>query len=147
MSVIAWDGHTVAADKRGVCGNTATTTTKLWLMPKGVVIGAIGDSDFGLAIVDWWSDGADPASWPSFQSTDNWARLIVFEPGQAPYSYERHPVKQVVEDYFMAWGSGSDLALGALAMGATARQAVAIACRFDIYCGNGIDELGVESRL
>jgi ATP-dependent protease HslVU (ClpYQ) peptidase subunit len=53
-------------------------------------------------------------------------------------------VRQVVEDPFMAWGSGRDFALGAMAMGATAREAVAVACRFNVYCGNGIDAFDLK---
>jgi 20S proteasome alpha/beta subunit len=147
MTVIAWDGSTVAADKRAVCGNAASKTTKIWLMPGGVVVATAGDAGFGSALVDWWSNGADPANWPAFQSTDDWAQLIIFEPGRPPYSYERQPTKQIVEDSFMAWGSGRDFALGAMAVGATARESVAVACQFDVYCGHGIDEFGVESSL
>jgi hypothetical protein len=145
MSVVAWDGKTVAADRRACIADAAMTTTKLWLLPAtDVVIASTGDQSFGLAMVDWWRKGADPSAWPPFQATDDWARIIIFEPGQAPYCYERQPVRQVVEDQFMAWGSGREFALGAMAMGATAREAVEVACRFNVYCGNGIDAFDLE---
>jgi hypothetical protein len=144
MSVVAWDGKTVAADKRACLFDAAMKTTKAWLMPGGIIVATTGERGFGLAMVDWWSAGALAATWPPFQATDDWARLIVFEPGQDPYTYERQPVRQVVEDPFMAWGSGRDFAMGAMAMGANARQAVAIASQFNVYCGNGIDEFSVE---
>jgi len=38
----------------------------------------------------------------------------------------------IVEDKFTAIGSGKELALGAMEMGATARQAVMVACKRDI---------------
>jgi hypothetical protein len=46
----------------------------------------------------------------------------------------------------VAYGSGGDLALGAMAAGATAKQAVAIACRFDPNTGQGIDAVQVVKK-
>lgn len=140
MSVVVWDGKTMAADKRACVGELAVQVAKAWRVRDGVVLAVTGDAGPGQMLVDWWVSGADPAKWPAVQATDNWTRLIVWEPGQRPYSYEQHPAKLHFEHPFMAWGSGRDYALGALAMGATARQAVEIASRFNIYCGNGVDE-------
>jgi len=139
MSVVAWDGSVVAADKRACLAGAAMTVTKIWRQPDGIVFATTGDLSFGLAAIQWWKDGADPKAWPPFQTTDDWARVLIFEPGQRPYCYERQPVRQVVEDPFMAWGSGREFALGALAMGADARRAVEVACQFNVDCGNGID--------
>lgn len=144
MTVIVWDGKTVAADRRGCINDAAMTMTKVWLITDGAVVATTGDAGFGMALVQWWTEGADPAKWPAFQSTDDWAKLIVFQPNYPPMCYERQPVPFPVEDQFMAWGSGREFALGALAMGATARQAVEVACRFNVYCGNVVDEFSVE---
>jgi len=143
MSVVVWDGHSVAADKRACIAGAAMTTTKLWRQPDGIILATTGEMGFGLAAIQWWKSGANHKEWPPFQSTDDWARVLIFEPGQRPYGFERQPVRQVVEDGFMAWGSGREFALGALAMGATARRAVEIACQFNVDCGNGIDEFEV----
>lgn len=43
-------------------------------------------------------------------------------------------------DKFNAIGSGSFLAIGAMAIGATAKEAVEVACKYDLYCsGETID--------
>jgi len=144
MSVVAWDGKTVAADRRACIADAAMTTTKIWKMADGLIVATTGDCSFGIAMLQWWKDGAQAKKWPPFQATDDWARLIIFDPLTKPYCYERQPVKQVVEDPFMAWGSGRDFALGAMAMGATAFEAVAVASRFNVYCGNGIDAFDLE---
>jgi len=47
-------------------------------------------------------------------------------------------------DSYMAWGSGSDFARAAMAMGAKAEQAVRVASRFSIDCGLGVDALTPE---
>lgn len=139
MSVIAWDGKAVAADRMAVIADVAIETTKIWKMPDGIVIATTGDFSFGLAMIEWWKAGADAKEWPPFQQTDDWARLIIFEPGERPYCYERQPCKQPIFDRFAAWGCGRDLALGAMAMGANAVKAVEIASQFNIYCGKGVD--------
>lgn len=38
-----------------------------------------------------------------------------------------------------SWGTGKELALGAMAAGADAKKAVEIACEYNLYCGGGID--------
>lgn len=43
----------------------------------------------------------------------------------------------------MAWGSGRDYAMGAMARGANAKEAAEIAMRFDNGCGMGIDVVSV----
>jgi ATP-dependent protease HslVU (ClpYQ) peptidase subunit len=50
-----------------------------------------------------------------------------------------------VETEFIAIGSGGDLAMGAMGAGATARQAVEIAARFDCFTGGKIDEFRLST--
>jgi hypothetical protein len=45
----------------------------------------------------------------------------------------------------MAWGIGCDFALGAMAMGADAVQAVEITNKFSIHCGMGVDSYGNDA--
>ena len=44
---------------------------------------------------------------------------------------------------FIAWGSGECFALGAMAMGATAPQAVEVASKFNIQTGGTIRQLSL----
>ena len=148
MSVIAWDGKTLAADKRSVCSGIAATTTKIRrIVHDGCTTGSgtsevlawTGDQDAGEMLAKWYSDGADPEKWPEFpKDKDMWCRLIVAD-GNGARFYERMPIAVRVEDAFMAWGSGRDFALAAMYLGKSAREAVKIACVFDTGCGNGID--------
>ena len=57
-----------------------------------------------------------------------------------PYS------EQFFRDY-MAWGSGDELALGALYMGASACDAVHAACRFDTGCGLPLQFIGTDGKF
>lgn len=142
MTVIAWDGRSIAADKMMCVGDTPMATTKLRkVVFEGYeyVVGVTGGLDYGLALIDWWVKGADQEKWPAFQATDNWTRLIVVPPGSKPYWFERMPYPIECNDEFAAWGSGRELALGALAMGASAKEAVEVANRLGLYSGLGVD--------
>lgn len=144
MSVIAWDGKTVAADKRATCAGVPFTTTKLRRLPSGEILGWTGEQDAGEMLAKWYADGADTKHWPEFQSDkDMWCRLIVVGKSGVRF-YERQPVPVLVEDRMAAWGSGRDFALAAMYLGKSAREAVEVAIAFDTGCGNGIDEMMPE---
>ncbi len=142
MSVIAWDGNTLAADKRASSGTLIGTTTKIFRIDQATLCGYTGDAAFGEQMVAWYKAGAHPEAFPASQrDKDDWARLIVVKQGFSPFEYERtpHPIRN--EDTLRAWGSGRDFALAALHLGKTAKEAVELACRLDSACGNGVDTL------
>lgn len=150
MSVIAWDGKSFAADRQGSNGELRFVAPKLKREVYGkedreeiAILAMTGNQASGLLLMRWWLDGADPKDWPASQRSEDWARLIVWTRYRGVATFEKDPVAILVEDPFMAWGSGRDYALGAMARGATAREAVEIACRFSIYCGLGIDEFSI----
>ena len=141
MSVIAWDGSIIAADKMACCGYNAVTTTKLHMMVSGLIIGWTGDATIGAELMSWYQHGANVEDWPKVQATDDWCRLIVWDPKHSrPLRfYESRPFSFIVQDRFAAWGSGRDYAIGAMAQGANAIDAVKIASQHCISCGMGID--------
>lgn len=140
MTVIAWDGKTLAADRQSTCGEIRLIKTKLRRLDNGLVAATAGDSDSGLVLLEWLENGSDPDKWPAFQNTADWVILIVWKNGKV-YAYNQRCVPMLVEDPYMAWGSGSAFALGALAMGATAAQAVEAANKHCTSCGFGFDSV------
>lgn len=138
MSVVVWDGKTLAADRMGVCAGLGVTTTKM--SKRGdTVLAWTGDSDRGHALADWYWNGEDKTSWPKFQSDgEGSTRLIVVQGGVCKV-YEQEPYALLVLDTFAAWGSGRDFAYGALEMGADARRAVEVTCKHNVDCGKGIE--------
>ena len=138
MSVVAWDGKTLAADRQGTLGDgSKCRLTKLWKVGEDVFCAVTGPHEQALLLLKWFKDGENPATFPHTQGEEDWARLIVLEHGKV-FEIERHPIRQEVEDRFEAWGAGRELAIGAMAMGATAEEAVMVACEHNCYCGFGV---------
>lgn len=141
MSVIAWDGKTLVADKRASYGTTILTTTKIFRV-NDCLIGYTGGACMGEQMVDWFKRGMLPEDFPAQQrDKDDWATFVIIWPSGATAKIERTPYPATYEDKFFAAGSGGDFALAAMHLGKTAREAVELACLLDSGCGNGITEL------
>ena len=148
MTCIAWDGHTLAADKRCCLGTMVNTVTKIWPLdtPTGrVLFGGAGDFDACAAMSNWVESGYDPAKFPPEQKTDNWAAVIVVDQdGARQYERTAYPIRY--DDPYVTLGSGREFARAALFLGRNAYDAVAVACALDSGCGNGIDTLTLNSQ-
>ena len=143
MTVIAWDGKTLAADRQMTWADMRSTVNKLRQLPNGEVLAVTGDSARAVAVLRWYEEGADPEKWPKCQTETDYARLIVARHGGRLVYFDWLPMEQQIIDPFMAFGAGRDFAMGALAMGADAKKAVGIACRFSVGCGLGIDSFEI----
>jgi hypothetical protein len=145
MTVIAWDGKILAADRQGTVGDTIYTIQKLFPLSHGGAMATTGHADSAAVMRQWWSDGANKKLWPACQSDkDKWSCLIIARPNKPVLSYETLPEPLVGVDCLAAWGIGREAALGAMAMGADAIKAVEIASRIVIGCGRGCDFIEVN---
>jgi hypothetical protein len=141
MSVIAWDGKTLAADKRATNGTMIRTTTKIF-EACGCLVGYCGDASFGEQVLAWFRAGEDATTWPASQrDKDDYAVLLVIRPDGRVQTYERTPYPITFNDVLFACGCGRDFALAAMYCGKTAEEAVELTCLLDSGCGNGIDTL------
>lgn len=146
MTVIAWDGKSLAADRQRTNADAKSQVTKIFEVKNPdtlatEIIGCTGDEDALLSMIDWYTKkGKGKDTFPEIQATDRWARLIVARPGKLVY-FDRSPHEIQVNEAFAAFGSGRDYALGAMSMGADAKTAVEIASRYCVYCGLGVDVL------
>ena len=144
MTVIAWDGKTLAADRRACLGNLYRTIHKLHRLSDCLCASA-GGSDAAQELIAWFEAGRDPAAFPPSQrDKDSWAGLLVVWPDGSLWRYERTPYPVKFPPQQFAIGSGRDFALAAMWLGKTAAEAVDVACRFDSSCGNGVDTLTFE---
>jgi ATP-dependent protease HslVU (ClpYQ) peptidase subunit len=141
MTTIAWDGTTLAADKQAAVGGNRTTVTKIRKLADGSLLGTTGAFTMGLEVMAWVEAGADPATVPPFQRTDDWQGVVHIRTDASIWLYERGPMPFRVEDKFIALGSGHDLALAAMHLGCDAEKAIRVAAVFDPNTGATVDTL------
>lgn len=141
MTVIAWDGETLAADRRITSGfGIHGTITKIGRFGD-VLVGMSGALSHALEMAKWVGEGADPEKFPKpFGETGD---ILVVHPDGSLTEYCGCPtaMRMVPFKGGHAIGSGGTEARVALYLGKSAIEAVEIACLFDASCGNGIDTL------
>jgi len=143
MTVIAWDGFTLAADKRNTTAGVASTVTKIFRVEKELVA-LHGAAAHALELLEWFKRGALPSTFPSFREDERGFICVIGVNGKVRIYEGPYPMPH--EDPLFACGAGRDFALAAMALGHTAAEAVAVACQFDVNCGNGIDTLTLNDE-
>jgi 20S proteasome alpha/beta subunit len=141
MTCIAWDGKTLAADKRACSGQMISVVTKIWRLGDVLFAGS-GDPSFVYQMREWVRAGRVVADFPvSQRDEDDWQPCLVIEADGTPSLYERTPYPVRLENRFVAIGSGREYARAAMQLGHGALEAVRVACELDPNCGSGIDAL------
>lgn len=142
MTTIAFDGTTLAADRKM---GGRYNVQKIFKVPQGYAAGC-GDYDYVLEVIQWLRDGSNRDNLPNLPDEDK-ANIIYITPeGKVAWLTWPYLRPAMMSEKKVAYGSGSEYALGAMAAGATAKQAVAIACRFDPHTGQGIDSVKVVKK-
>ena len=160
MTTIAYKDGILAADTQGDWGGTRMRTGKIYRLPKFALAGA-GIQERVLDLCDDLRGWVDWSQFNIHKLADfRWAR---FKGDGAP-DHDRDPAILAVNEYgtvyklcrdrfrevrltagpFIALGSGADYALGAMAAGATATEAVQVAISLDVYSGGEIETLNVK---
>lgn len=140
MTVIAWDGKTLAADRMMEMGGGKFPITKIQRLPDGTLIGSAGDTPRSMQLAEWVGGGCAAGQLPAPQG-DMYARVLHITADGKVVIYANNDQPIIVEQPFMAIGSGQDYANTAMHLGYSAQQAVAIACELCASCGMGIDTL------
>lgn len=138
MTVIAWDGETLAGDRMRVCGGTpvrADSKVNLIAAPDGrrFLVGCSGCAYMGEVFLAWMR-GGDKPSMPH----DAEFSAMVIDERRKVWMLSRELVYLQVGRPQWAIGCGADYALGAMAAGKTAVEAVKITSRLDTNCGMGV---------
>lgn len=161
MSCIAWDGKTLAADCQLTSAGLRRMVNKIHQIGEAafrVLFGAAGEYPAALALENWVREGRDKDRFPYSLVLDKDgqpnARLLVIsfdllrnvDTGELEVAprlqlFEGCPYPALLLNNHFAMGSGRDYAMAAMHLGKTAREAVAVACHFDVYCGGGIDSI------
>ena len=139
MSVLAWDGHTLATDRQITNGNTITTPICKHERYGAELLGLVGALGASRAMRDWYIAGANPDAFPKLRPDTNAVLIVVHADGSlSEYSGEPYACRYAAGLPYAA-GTGESAALAAMRCGKTAAEAVQIACEVDIYCGGGVD--------
>lgn len=145
MTIIAWDGKTLAADKRCTNNGLCRTVTKIFRLKTGELFGMCGEMSFCTQVKEWVEAGCIIANYPPAQrDKDDWQPCLVIGRDGRPRVYERTPYPNTYDNNWCALGSGRDYAAAAMHLGKTAREAVEVASLFNSGCGNGVDTLELE---
>lgn len=131
MTTIAWDGEILAVDSR-MCGSMIRSEKAKKLHKIGnIYVAGCGNMEDVIAMVEWVKNGK-PKEKPLLH--DSFAALV-WERGKV-YRYEQKLFPFPIAAPFAAAGSGYEVALGAMSMGADAIKAVRIASKFDPQTNN-----------
>lgn len=143
MTVVAWDGRTLAADKRMTYGGHFNTVTKL-VRAGRYICGFSGSPQPIGGFVAWLEAGEKPETFPVGKEDDQKVYALCVRDDCTVWKFENSPYPMRLEDTHAASGSGRDYARAAMHLGKCAREAVEIACLFDESCGNGVDTLTLD---
>ena len=144
MTCIAWDGKTLAADKRMCYAGMINTVTKIFRVG-ALLVGGSGEMAYIMQLIEWVRNGRNVDDFPPSQrDKDEWQTLLVIEADGTISLYERTPHPVRYEQQFVAIGSGREYARAAMYLGKSSVEAVQVACALDAGCGNGIDTLELE---
>lgn len=130
MTTIAWDGKTLAADTLAH-GSAILKVHKLHRLSDGSMFGAAGSCQEVMAVRDWLNGGEKPSDLENFEA-------LIIRRGVVEILGMRLMREPVLEPFWVI-GSGSHLAIAAMALGKSAIDAVRLAARFDLYTGGPVE--------
>ncbi len=140
MTIIVWDGTTLATDRAATDGAAQWETEKAWVTYTEigkVILSGAGPLQTILTMRDWFKAGALPNEFPSVQLSPQFCHFVVITP-LGLSRYEQGPIPIEHGRLKCAFGEGKDFAYGAMAAGANAATAVAIANEHSVHCGLGV---------
>jgi hypothetical protein len=148
MTTIAFDGYSLASDRRSTTGNGIVEVTKIERVGKYYFAGAGSASTCELCR-EWIAAGADTDDRPERpDSGDEGGTAFLIDPTKKEVwlidAARCTFILKVTHPH--AIGSGGDFARAAMALGKNAEEAVALAARLDSYTGNGIDVVDIFKR-
>lgn len=137
---------TVAFKDGMICADTQATTCdirtghvrKIFSTPNGKValIGSAGEAH---TVMKWIENGAH-----GLPPMVHECHVVRFH-GESVTLYANGHAEPVPEAPFLAFGSGRAFALGAMAAGATAEEAIRISMLFDVWTGGQVERLRLDS--
>jgi hypothetical protein len=138
MTVICWDGASVAADSLECYGSCRAAKPVQKLRERGgYIFACTGTGAMFEPLIEWYLQGFKKDMIPPSGDSHKDTKLLVFKDGKAwvispdlPHHAELHAPD--------AWGIAADMAIGAMEAGASAQQAVEICIKREVYVGGPV---------
>src|ERR1700750_2398012 len=143
MTIIAWDGKRLAADSLMTIGGTrAGMHDKVKLHrfeDKAALYASTGAAGWLGELTSWGAQGAQASEppWTARAPRDSGVILRVMD-GICHMLTPEHPYWVACEPGCDAWGSGAELAIGAMEAGFDRLNAATVAVRRDTGCGGAV---------
>ncbi len=143
MTVIVWDGKSLAADKLVLLNLIATPGIKIKRITQfNQLAGFSGAMSVGVQFFAWLEAGAKKEDYPAVMNNkDNGGIGMVITEDREILVYDHCNVPYVVDAPQHAIGAGAVAALVGLKLGHGAKEIVEAVNQFDICCGCGVDVL------
>lgn len=134
MTTIAVRDGVMAADSQMTDGHLRLMGCQKIYPVGAALVGITGSLASALVFVDWYENRESRR--PDLSNESDFEALILTAEGLDTWTANLRPIP--VRSKFWAVGSGSHLAIGAMAMGASAVDAVKVACAFDIHSSGDV---------
>lgn len=128
MTVIAWDGTTLAADSQLNYGTTRLQCDKIFRLPDGGIVGLAGPAAKCSRLLRYMREEGPPPK--RLQACH---AIRVGHDGVFLYAESTEPER--ITSSVIAIGCGGDFAMGAMRAGKSAEEAVALTIEHDSQCG------------
>lgn len=130
MTTIAYRDGVLAADTAATAGSSITGQMTKVYAGSVWIVAATGRADDVPRAFRYADASAEEGA--KLEFSNDFAALLVERATGRVMQFEGEEMFEIRAPFY-ARGSGRDFALGAMAMGATADEAVRIACRYDCY--------------
>lgn len=143
MTTVAYRDGVLAADSLiSRCGNDAGRSTKVRRVGDLLVAGC-GTTSLIQRFISWVVGGMKGHP-PTLQIGESTACVVAIHPDGWIVEWNGDHPPDMIRAPFAAWGSGADIALGAMGFGASAREAVAVAAKIDHNTGGEVQSISVR---
>ena len=124
MTVIAWDGTTLAGDTRLSDGADNLTGIKIYRLPDGRLFGGSGHAGYIARVLEWLGRGSKPKDRPDCSKFDRGSFEGLLIDGGHCFLLDTFLAPIPITSPRVAVGSGASHAMALMAAGMTAPEAV-----------------------
>ena len=133
MTIIAYKDGVLAADSQLSAGSLICGTDRKLIRLEGYMLGGCGNSEDWELFLEWFEKTLKNPLTPRPLLNKN-ADFICIKKNKSIIYYGSKLIPYNVKSKFHALGSGMDIAYGAMAAGASAKEAVKITCKYHKDC-------------